>query len=170
MECRDPAEAGRASRVAVVSMIECREAATLRMTGQLMELHRHLQRHLDGRGPIVGIENTGQRFRREEGNQPFRQPDGRFVGRPEERAVREFSRLRTDGRGDFRMRVTVDVGPDGTVAVQVFATFAVDQHASAPFGDDERIVSGITPVAHLGERVPDMLLVGCLQFAGAHGA
>ena len=168
LERGNPAETGRPGGVAMVGVIECGEAAAIGMTGQLVVLHRHFERDLNGGGSVVGIKNARESLRRKKRDEFFREADGRFVGEAEERAVREFGRLLLDGGDDFRMRVAVDVRPNGTVAVEIFAAGGIDQEASAAFREDQRRVSWLAPFAHLGEGMPEMRFVGLLKRGDRH--
>ena len=153
----------------MVSVLKGGKACTPGLAGQLVELHRHLERHFDRGGTIVGIKNARQRPRRKKRHQLFCEPDGRFVGQAEKRAVGKFRRLPLDGLHNVGMRMTVDVGPDRAVAVEVFAACRVDQPAATSFHQDEGIMPGRAPVPHLGERMPKVRLVGLPEFVRGHG-
>jgi hypothetical protein len=150
-------------------MFKSGEVATLGVAGQLMELHSHLEGHFDRRGAVVRIKNAAQGPQGKESDQLFGQSDGRFVGQAEKRAVGKFRRLLLDGLDNVGVRMTVNVGPDRTVAIEVFAAGGVDQHAAASFDQDEGIMPDRAPVPHLGERMPEVRLVGLPEFVGGHG-
>ena len=60
-----------------------------------------------------------------------------------------------------RMIVTVDIRPDGRIAVQVASAKAVFEPCAASGGQNKRLVPGRNPVCHLREWVPD---VGFVEF------
>jgi hypothetical protein len=51
------------------------------------------------------------------------------------------------------MIVSVQICPDGSIGIEIFAAMNVAQDGAMTFGDDERLA--LEPVAHLGERMPD---------------
>src|SRR5581483_11611394 len=55
------------------------------------------------------------------------------------------------------MRVAVKVGPDRGVRVEILASVHVAQHRAASGDDHDRLA--LEPVAHLGERMPDVLVI-----------
>ena len=69
--------------------------------------------------------------------------------------MRDFSELPPDGGIDFVMIVAVQVGPDGRVGVEIFPAMNVAEHRSVAPGNHHRLTRH--PVAHLRERVPDVL-------------
>ena len=103
MEGGNAPEAGRPGSVAVIGVFEGDKTGTLGVAGQLMELHRHLERHLDGGGTVVRIKNARQCLRRKKCHQLFGEPDGRFVGEAEKRTVGEFRGLGLDRADDVWM-------------------------------------------------------------------
>ena len=76
--------------------------------------------------------------------------------------MRDFLQLPCDGRVDFRMPVTVEICPDGSVGVEKLTAFHVAQHRAFAAGDDNRLA--LEPVAHLRERMPDEFLVEAGEF------
>src|SRR5438128_3967411 len=51
------------------------------------------------------------------------------------------------------MLVPVQIGPDGGIAVEIFATAHIPQHCAPARNDDDRLA--FEPVAHLCEWMPD---------------
>src|SRR5690242_11116894 len=66
--------------------------------------------------------------------------------------MRDFPELPADCRIDSRAIVSVQVGPDGRIAVEIFATAHVAQHG--PFTRDYDDWFAPEPVAHLREGMP----------------
>ena len=81
----------------------------------------------------------------------------RFVRQAEGRAVRNFPELPPDRRIDLRMVVAVQVRPDRGICVKIFASANVLQHRALAGRDHHRLA--FQPVTHLGEWMPDKLLV-----------
>src|SRR4029453_7715759 len=54
----------------------------------------------------------------------------------------------------------------GVVPIYVFATFAITQHCSVSFDQNERLGLRGAPLVHIGKRMPDESLVGRDQFLG----
>ena len=79
--------------------------------------------------------------------------------------------LLCDGAVNRRMAVSMDVGPDGRVSIQVFATLLITKDAA--FATDERqgLMVLRAPGLHWGEGMPEMLLVGRAEvgWAERHG-
>jgi hypothetical protein len=73
--------------------------------------------------------------------------------------VGELGRLRLDGTDNFRMRMSVDIRPDRAVAIEVSLAAGVEQSAAASLNYNQGLVSGIAPITHLGEWMPDVGLV-----------
>ena len=69
------------------------------------------------------------------------------------------------------MIVSVNVGPDRRVAVQIASAETVFQPRSAPGNQHEWLVIGRNPVAHLRERMPDIGFIELDQGVGGviHG-
>src|SRR5437867_7562403 len=67
------------------------------------------------------------------------------------------------------MIVPVQIGPDGGIAVEIFATAHVPEHCALSGNDEDRLA--IEPVAHLRERVPEIRVVELsgLMHAAAQG-
>ena len=55
------------------------------------------------------------------------------------------------------MIVPVQIGPDGGIAVEIFATSHITEYRSLSGNDDDRLA--IEPAAHLRERVPEVRVV-----------
>ena len=58
---------------------------------------------------------------------------------------------------DPRMPVSVQIGPDGSIGIQVGSTVNILQHRPFTCGDDDGLAFG--PVRHLGERMPHVTTV-----------
>ncbi len=87
----------------------------------------------------------------------FPEQRGGFVGETKGGGVGDFPELAADGGVDFRMLVAVKICPDRRVAVEVFAAVDVAKDGAASRGDDDGLA--FEPVAHLGERVPEVLMI-----------
>ena len=163
MERIDPAEARRPHRVAVVGMREREESVALQLPPVLAALHRHLDRTLNGRAPVVGKKDARQRLRcilRPKRHQFFREPDRLWVGESQKRSVRHALQLLTNCGVDLRVPMSVQIGPNGRVAVDILAPFAVAQKHPLPFHQHQRFMFRRAPVPHLRERMPAMAFVG----------
>ena len=62
-----------------------------------------------------------------------------------------------DGLGNGRMPVTVQIGPDGGIRVDVFLPVHVAQDRALPGLDDDRLLGH--PVLHLCEWMPEMPVI-----------
>lgn len=71
-----------------------------------------------------------------------------------------FIELRLNGRVDRGMVVTMDVCPDGGIAVDVFTTVTVPENGALPLDQHDGFVIGRAPCLHLREGVPDVPLFG----------
>ena len=91
------------------------------------------------------------------GDELFGQQRGGFVGEAERGAVGDFAQLALDGGVEPGMVVPVQIGPDGGVGVEIFAAMHIPQHGALALHDDDRLA--LEPVAHLGERVPEVAVV-----------
>jgi hypothetical protein len=87
----------------------------------------------------------------------FRQQARRFIGQAERRAVRDFFELSLDRRVDFGMIVAVQIRPNRRIRVEIFMSTHVAQNRAFARDNDNRLA--LQPVAHLGERMPDKLVI-----------
>jgi len=62
------------------------------------------------------------------------------------------------------MIMSVQIGPDGGIGVEIFAALGVAKHCAPAAQDDDRIVP--EPVAHLREGMPDVFLIGFRERVG----
>ena len=167
----DAAETRCAHGVAVVGVGKREKAVALRLPPVLPALHGHLDGALNSCAAVVGKEDAGERVRdvlRPKRDEFLGKLDRLGVGESQERSVRHALQLVADGSVDLRVAMAVDVGPDGGVAVDVFAPLAIAQDGPLAFHQHERFVLGRAPVAHLGERMPAMAFVGGDEI-GCHG-
>ena len=67
------------------------------------------------------------------------------------------------------MIVPVQIGPDGGIAVEIFATSHITEYCPLSGNDNDRLA--IEPVAHLRERVPEVRVVkvGERMHGAGHG-
>ena len=159
MEGPYPSNTGRAESVAVVGIVECHEPRAVWIAGELVELDSHLHRRLDGCGSVVTQERTGERVVRKKSAKFFRESDGGSVRGSQEGNMGDEIELFVDGASDVRVRVAVDVCPNRGVCIEVAAASAVLQHRAFTAHEDEWFVTGIAPVAHLGEWMPEVAFV-----------
>ena len=68
--------------------------------------------------------------------------------------------LAFDGGIDCGMPVTVNVCPDGGIAINVFATMAVPEDRTVAFNEHERLVRRCAPRLHLRKGMPEMSFFG----------
>src|SRR5206468_11807921 len=71
--------------------------------------------------------------------------------------MRNPPKLALDRRVDLRMIVAVQVRPDRGIRVQVFAAVNIFEHRAIAASDHDRLT--LQPVAHLGEGMPDVLVI-----------
>ena len=90
-------------------------------------------------------------------DQFFRQQARRFIGQAERGTVRDFFELSLDGRVDSGMIVAVQIRPDRRIRVEIFPSANVVQHRAFARDNDNRLA--LQPVAHLGEGMPDELVI-----------
>ena len=85
-----------------------------------------------------------------------------------------FVELRLNGRVYGGMVVTMDVCPDGRIAIDVFTTVTVPKNGALALDQHDGFVIGRAPCLHLRKRVPDVPLFsemrGSLFTCGHHGA
>src|SRR5262249_15455908 len=62
-----------------------------------------------------------------------------------------------EGGVDPGMVMAVQIGPDGGIGVEIFAVVNIAEDGPLPFQDHNRLT--LEPVAHLGERMPDVAVV-----------
>ena len=65
------------------------------------------------------------------------------------------------------MIVAVQIGPDGGIRVEILTPARISQNRSAPGHDYNRLAR--EPIFHLGERVPNELMIEPGQFMHAEG-
>ena len=147
VEQLDAADADRADRVAVVALGDVQVERPRPATGALgAGLEGHLDRGLDRRRAVAGVEHPGQP-RGRGGEQPLRQLDARLVGEAEEGRVVEALELGPDRRVDLRHPVPVHRDPQRGDAVEVPVAVGVPEvHALGPV-DDDRLVRRARPRA-----------------------
>ena len=166
VENRHAAERGRAHGIAVVGVIERDEARAFRLSALLAELERHFHGTLHCGGAVVGEEDARQRAGGPERNEFRGEENGRLVGESERGDVGDAIQLLFDGRDDARMPVTVDVRPDGGVAVYIFPPVLISQQRAAAAGDEQRLMLRRAPVLHLREGMPEVRLVEAEEVGG----
>ena len=167
MEGLGVADADRAQRVAVVRLGERDEARAPRLAAQLPVLERQLERDLDRGGAGVGVEDARQRRRRQL-DQPLGQHRRRHVGEAEHGGVRDPVALRLERLVELALAVAVHVAPQRRDAVEVAPAVGVDQVVALAALDDQRRLG--EPVAHLGERMPEVLVIPGHQLGRARSA
>ncbi len=94
-------------------------------------------------------------------DQFFGEQRSRFVGQAKRGRVRDFLELPLDGGIDFGMIVSVEVGPDGRIGVEIFPTASVSKRRAFSFDNYNRLAR--QPVAHLRERMPDVRVIQFCQ-------
>ena len=131
-------------------------------------LERHLEGDLDGRGPVVRKEDTGQVRGRELDQLPGQLRRG-DVGQSKQAAVIQPVQLAANGSHDVGMGVAMDVGPERRDSVQILPSPGVVQVDSpAPLDHQLR---GFHPLLHLSEGMPQVSLVQPfeIRFLAIHG-
>ena len=80
--------------------------------------------------------------------------------------MRDFAELFFDGAIHRRMAVSVHIGPDRRICIEILPPAAVPKRTPLPSHNDDRLFA--QPIFHLRERMPDELLVELGQIL--HGA
>ena len=91
------------------------------------------------------------------------------MGKAEKGRVGDFFHLDGNRSVDVRMGVAVDVGPDGGIAVEVFAVLGIVEPWAFSGGDDDGFVPSRAPIGLAGEGMPAMGLIGGDPAAGGFG-
>ena len=160
MKQRNPTQARCTQCVAMISAIKRHDDIALRLIALLPELESHAHDDLDCGGAIVGEKHAGEFVARTECDQLLCELGRGSIGETEKRRVGHEIELLADGGIDRGMRVAVDVGPDGGVAVDVLATVLISKHAAFSTDEDERLMVIGTPRLHRSEGMPEMGFVG----------
>ena len=155
------AERCRAHGVAVITIRKGHNPVPLRRPGLHAELHGHFQGALHGSGAIVGKKHPLQRAMGKKSAQLRRQLGGAGIAEAQIRAVRDFSQLPIQRIVDPGMSVSVDVGPDRRIAIEVLAPLGIPQPHTLAAGDDQALAGRIAPISLIGEGMPAMLLIPC---------
>jgi hypothetical protein len=156
-------EAGGAESVAMIRALQGKKRGGFGMTGAAGINVGELEGDFHGGGTVVREEylfepRSLRHWKGVGGNdQFFREQRGRFIGETEGGGVGDFSELFSDGGVYFGMVMAVEVGPNGGVGIEIFAAANVAQNRAAPGSDDDGLA--FEPVAHLGEGMPDVLMV-----------
>ena len=131
-------------------------------------LERHLEGNLDGRGPVVRKEDTGQVRGRELDQLPGQLRRG-DVGQSKQAAVIEPVQLAANGPHDVGMGMAMDVGPKRRDSVQILPSPGVVQ-VDSPAAFDYQL-RGFHPLLHLSEGMPQVALVQPfeIRFLAIHG-
>ena len=154
----DVAHRERAQGFAVVSVGERHELRPARLAAVAEPVERHLQRDLDARRAVVGVEHLGQRraagLPRRDLQQLLGELDRGRVREPGQDHLFEDPRLARDGRRDPRLRMAVQVGPPAGHAVEVAPAVPADQPRTvAAFDRQER--QHVRVLAHLRAGMPE---------------
>lgn len=105
------------------------------------------------------------RFRRV--NESRRQGGCGFVGQAQCGGMLEAAELASNRRVDLRLSVSVEIGPDRGIRVEVFPVIHIPKHGPFASCDDDGFP--LQPVAHLGEWMPDELMVEFCQWMHVNG-
>ena len=168
MEQIDVAEADGANGVAVVSTGQGKEPGFGKAPGAAGELVGELERHFHGGRTVVGEEYFRERrfeLRIGEFDEPGGELRGGWVGQAEGRDVGDTAKLLLERAVEFGVIVTVQIGPDAGVGIEVSAAVQIAEERTAARGDDDGLV--LQPIAHLGEWMPVVFQVQLRQ--GMHG-
>ena len=156
MKCLRVADPDRAQRVAMIRFHQRREARAPCVAAELVVLQGDPERDFDRRRSGVGVEDAGQ-SRWNDRRELVRELDRRRARETEKRRVRDATRLRPERLVERGVAMPVHVAPQRRYAIQVSSPAGIDQPAPVALDDDERIL--VEPVAHLGERMPQMGMV-----------
>src|SRR5580700_2529378 len=74
----------------------------------------------------------------------------------EKRAMGNSGQLLGNRTVNPRVIMTVNVGPNGRIAVQIPLARGIPKPRSLPGDDKQRVMAGNSPFPHLGKRMPDM--------------
>jgi len=112
-------------------------------------LDDHFQAGFHRGGAVVGKEDPGEgrgiSVLADIRQQLLGQSDGGLVGQTEKGGVGNFSKLVTDGFVQFGMAMTVKVGPDGGVAVEVALAVGSDEPRAFAGNNRDGMEGGIHP-------------------------
>ena len=161
MEEIDLPHTDRSDRVPMIGTLHRHEARFANQPAATRVLGSQLKRGLHRRGTIVRIKDL-----REPGL-PLRSPrqPHQLLGQlcrgstsqTQGRSVRHSGQLTSNGRVDARIPMTMEIGPNGGVGIEVLPALHVAQDRPLPF--DQHNGLGAQPVLHLGERMPDVLVI-----------
>jgi hypothetical protein len=142
-----------AKSIAVIGIGHTDHPTLLREAAELPVLEGHLQGDLDGVGAVVAEEATIQCARSDCRQFPGQLGANR-VAEPEIGRVGDLFHLGGKGGIEVRVVVTMDVCPNGSVAIQVAAPVGISQPDARAAFDVNRLNRGV--FLHLRKRVPGM--------------
>ena len=148
----------------MISIVESREPAALRVARLLVVLQRHLHGALNCRGAVVTEKHPGQGAGRLEVYEGLGEPGGRLIAKTERGNVGYFPQLLLQCGVQMRMAVTVQVRPDCRISIEIaFAHGIIEPHSLTP-DDEKRLMVRGAPIPHLRERMPGMgFIPGCQE-------
>ena len=153
-------EADRADRVAMVSGGERKKPGTAALPCAAGVFVSHFQRRFHGRRTVIGKKDAPQSLAGRLSGQmdQLRAKEGsRLIGQPQSGRVGDFFKLPRDRGIDGWMTVAMQIGPNGGIRIQIFPALGIDQGRALPAGNDNRFAP--QPIAHLRERMPQILLI-----------
>lgn len=153
MEVATVAHGHGAKGVAMVGAGQADEAGAPGMAGQLPVLKGKLERDLDGIGAVIAEEDPV-----EIAGGCARQRGGKLraglVGQPEHRGVGHPPNLVDQRAVQIRIIVTMHIGPDGGIAIEVATALGIGQPAALSRCDRQWRQAQV--LLHLRERMPDV--------------
>ena len=132
----------------------CRQASSRPAAGRLALLVDDPQRHLHGRGPVVGVKDAFLVVRQHL-QQVLGQLHCRRMGEAGKDDVVQLADLLGHFAGYVGVAVAVQVHPPGRYGIDIGLSAFVEKQGALPFQDGQ----GKAGSLHLGVRVPDHLLV-----------
>ena len=141
----------RAYGLAVVAAGQTHETVLGRLPLVAPVMRTHLQRDFGGRSAVAAVERMTQAG---QAGQALGQLDHGSVGETGQHHMIKLAQLLGQRRPDMRMRMTEQIDPPGTDAVQIATALGIHQPGTAGMVDGNRR-RGFVPL-HLGTRVPDM--------------
>ena len=138
--------------LAVVAVGQGDEALLVRLAAVTPVVEAHLQRHLDARGAVVGVEHALQPGRGEP-YQPLGQLDHRLMAEAGQHHVLELVELGLDPRADARIGMAEHVDPPGADRIQVALAVEVLQPDALAAADRDQWQ--LLVILHLRTGVPE---------------
>jgi len=158
------ANADRSEGIAVIAVLEVDKTCLLGFPLLLPVLKSHLQGNLAGCGPVVGVKNPTESCGSDL-NEASGQLNGRCMSEAKQGGVPDQGQLVTDGLINLLLLVAMDIGPEAGHSVNIPPAIRILQVNPFTPLHNQRVFPD--PILHLRKRVPQVLLVPCLEEGGS---